>query len=101
MLVWAELEWLLKVGFIQLVEITNSVSPMVLVKFLNGKMRLCIDYRKTNAYTQKHHFFLPFILFLWKEGGGHAIYIFMNRYAGYNQIFIAPGDLHKTAFTTP
>lgn len=35
-----------------------------------------------------------------KEVGGCVYYTFMDRYAGYNHISIALGDLHKTAFTT-
>lgn len=51
LLVTAELERLLKTGFIKLVEITDWVSPMVLVKKKNEKLRVCVDYRKLNACT--------------------------------------------------
>ncbi|PTQ27291.1 hypothetical protein MARPO_0207s0002 [Marchantia polymorpha] len=101
LLVRAELERLLKAGFIKPVEITDWVSPMVLVKKKNGKIRVCVDYRKLNACTQKDHFPLPFITLLLEEVGGHARYTFMDGYAGYNQISIAVQDVHKTAFTTP
>ena len=33
--------------------------------------------------------------------GDHERYTFIDGYAGYNQIAIALGDLHKTVFTTP
>lgn len=101
LLVRAELERLLKAGFIKPVEITDWVSPMVLVKKKNGKLRVCVDYRKLNACTEKDHFPLPFITLLLEEVGGHARYTFMDGYAGYNQISIAVQDVHKTAFTTP
>ena len=42
--------------FIKLVEITGWVSPMVLVKKKTDKLRVCVDYRKLNACTQKNHF---------------------------------------------
>lgn len=100
LLVRAELERLLKVGFIKLVEITDWAFPMVLVKKKNGKLRVCIDYRKLNSNTQKYHFPLPFITLLLEEVGGHARYTFMDGYAGYNQISIALVDIHKAAFTT-
>ena len=35
---------MLKAGFIKSVEITDWVSPMVLVKNKNGKLRVCVDY---------------------------------------------------------
>ena len=100
LLVKTELERLLKAGFIWPVEITDWVSPMVLVMKKNGKLRVCADYQKLNACTQKDHFPLPFISLLLEEVRGHACYTFMDGYAGYNQISISLGDLHKTAFTT-
>ena len=42
LLVKAELERLLQVGFIKPVEITDWVSPMVLVKKKNGKLNFCV-----------------------------------------------------------
>ena len=101
MLVKEELERLLQVGFIKLVEFTNWVPPMVLVKKKNGKLRVCVDYKKLNLCTQKDHLFLPFIILLLEEVGGHERYTFMDGYAGYNQIAIALGDLHKIALPTP
>ena len=100
LLVRAELERLLKAGFIKPVEITDWVFPMVLVKKKNGKLRMYENYWKLNACTQNDHFSLPFITLLLEEVGSHARYTFMNRYAGYNQIFIALQDIQKTAFTT-
>jgi hypothetical protein len=44
LVVKAELEKLLEVGFIKPVEITDWVSPMILVKKKNGKLQVCIDY---------------------------------------------------------
>ena len=98
-----QLQLLVKVElerFIKPVEFTNWVSPMVIVKKKNGKLRVCVDYRKLNACTQKDHFSLPFITLLLEEVGGHARYTFMDGYARYNQIAIALGDVHKTTFTT-
>ena len=63
LLVKAELERLLKAGFIKPVEITNWVSPIILVKKNNGKLRVCVDYRKLDAYTRKNHIQLHFITF--------------------------------------
>ena len=46
-----ELERLLKAGFIKPIEITDWVSPMLLVKKNNGKLRVCVNYKKLNACT--------------------------------------------------
>ena len=32
---------------------------------------------------------------------GHKVMSFMDGNAGYNQIFMAPEDVHKTAFRVP
>jgi len=101
LIVKEELEKLLQAGFIKPVEITDWVSPMVLVKKKNGKLRVCVDYRKLNSYTQKDHFPLPFITNILEEVAGHELYTFMDGYSGYNQVSIAAEDRHKTAFTTP
>ena len=61
LLVKAELERLLNATFIKPVEITDWISPMVLVKNKNGKLRVCVNYRKLNACTQKDHFPLPML----------------------------------------
>ena len=87
LLVRTELERLLKAGFIKPVEITDWVTPMVLVKKKNEKLRVCVDYPKLNAYTQKYHFPLSFITPLLEEVGG--------------QISIAFQDIHKKALKTP
>lgn len=101
LIVNTELERLLQVGFIKPVEISDWVSPMILVKTKNGKMRVCVDYFKLNDCTQNDYFPMSFITNLLEEVGCYARYISMDGYAGYNQILIALGDLHKTTFTTP
>ena len=64
LVVKAELERLVQVGFVKPVEITDWVLPMVIVKKKNRKLRVCIDYRMLNSSTQKDHFPLPFITLL-------------------------------------
>ena len=67
-LVKAELKRLLKVGFIKPMEITDWILPMVLVKKKNGKLRVCVDYRKLNAYIQNDKFSLFFIILTFRIG---------------------------------
>jgi len=84
LLVKAELERLLKAEFIKSIEITDWVSPMVLVEMKNEKLKVCVNYRKLNACIQNDHFSLPFITILLEEIGSHAWYTFINGYACYN-----------------
>ena len=96
LLVKAELKILLKARFI----ITDWVSLMVLVMKKNGRLRVCVNYKKLNACIQNDHIPLPYITLLLEELDGHARYTFMDGYLGYNQISIALQDIHKIAFTT-
>jgi len=80
------------------VKITDWVSLMVFVKKKNGKLRMCIDYRKFNKCTQKDHFPLPFLNTILEEVADYELYTFMDEYSGYNQISICPKDQNKTVF---
>jgi hypothetical protein len=97
----AKPERLLKAGFIKPVDLVDWVSPMVLVRKKNGKLRVCIDYRALNKYTAKDHFPLPFLNIILEEVAGKELYTYLDGYSGYNQIGIHPSNWHKTAFTTP
>ena len=54
-----------------------------------------------NQARQKTDFPLPHIDELVAFTAGHALLSFMDGYASYNQIVMAPEDWEKTAFTTP
>ena len=53
---------------------------------------MCIDYRKLNSATKKHHFPLPFIDEMLER---------LAKHSGYHQIPIHPDDQSKTTFTCP
>ena len=55
-----EIDKLLKVGFIRPVKKETWLSPIVVVPKKNGKIRVCVDYRKLNATTVTYAFPLPF-----------------------------------------
>ena len=82
----AELERLFKAGFIRLVDLVDWVSPMVLVRKKNGKLRVCIDYRALNKCTVKDDFPLPFLNIILEEVAGKQRYTFFDGYFGYNQL---------------
>ncbi|KAM1010271.1 hypothetical protein ACFX2C_045768 [Malus domestica] len=64
----------------------------------NGALRICIDFRNLNLATPKDKYTMPISDLLIDAVANHAILSFMDGHAGYNQIFIAEADVHKTAF---
>ncbi|XP_024518954.1 uncharacterized protein LOC112342038 [Selaginella moellendorffii] len=95
-----ELQKLLDAGFIEEVEATDWLSPIVVVRKKNGKLRVCVDYRRLNAATRRDGFPLPFTDVVLDGVAGKELYSFMDGYSGYNQIQVAPEDRAKTAFVT-
>jgi hypothetical protein len=55
------LDKLLDVGFIHHIETTQWLSLLLIVPKKNGKLCICVDYRKLNAQTKKDPFPLPFL----------------------------------------
>ena len=51
---------MLRVGFIRPVKQATWLSPIVVVLKENGKIRVCVDYRKLNATMVTDAFPLPF-----------------------------------------
>ncbi|CAN6567577.1 unnamed protein product [Malus baccata var. baccata] len=80
--------------------VENAENELVPTRIQTG-WRVCIDYRKLNATTRKDHFPLPFLDQMLERLAGHSFYCFLDGYAGYNQIVIAPDDQENTTFTCP
>ncbi|MCO5587501.1 hypothetical protein L7F22_041450 [Adiantum nelumboides] len=95
-----EIDNLLKARFITEVESNDWLFPIVVVPKKNGKLKVCVNYRKLNAQTIKDPFPLPFTDMMLDEIAGHEMYSFMDGYSGYNQLNIAPEDKEKTTFIT-
>jgi hypothetical protein len=55
-----DIDKLLTVGFIQSIEKATWLSPIVVLPKKNGKLRICIDFRKLNIATKKNPYPLPF-----------------------------------------
>ncbi len=51
---------LLTVGLIQLVEEVTWLSPIMVVPKKNGKLRICVDFKKLNKLTKKNLYPLLF-----------------------------------------
>ena len=95
-----EIDKLLRVGFIRPVKKATWLSPIVVVPKKNGKIRVCVDYRKLNAATVTDAFPLPFTDGVLDAVAGHEVYSFLDGFSGYNQIRMHPEDQEKTAFVT-
>jgi len=75
-------------------------SPALLVKKKTGDWRLCVDYRRLNAYTVKNKFPLPIIEELFEELHGANWFTTLDLRSGFHQILVHPEDQFKTAFLT-
>ncbi|MCO5551528.1 hypothetical protein L7F22_005032 [Adiantum nelumboides] len=95
-----EINALLKAGFIAEVESSDWLYPIVVVPKNNGKLRICVDFRKLNEQIIKDPFPLPFTDTMLDQVAGHEMYSFLDGYSGYNQISLAEEDREKTAFIT-
>lgn len=78
----------------------NDKKELTLSRVTMGR-RMCINYRKLNNVNRNDYFPLPFINEMLDRLAGHSYFCFLDGYLGYNQILIALGDQHKTAFTCP
>ena len=97
----AEIEKLLKVGFIYLIPLMEWVSNPVPVDKKQGTICICIDFCDLNHACPKDNFPTPFIDQILDKCVGNEVFSFMDIFSGYNQIQIKPEDQHKTAFICP
>ncbi|KAK1618731.1 hypothetical protein QYE76_024248 [Lolium multiflorum] len=67
----------------------------------DGRWRVAIDFRDLNRATPKDEYPMLVAETLINAAAGHKVLSFMDGNAGYNQIFMAPEDIHKTAFRVP
>jgi hypothetical protein len=58
----------------------------------NGKLKICLDFRKLNVVIKKDPYPLPFIDEVINIVVGHEVYTFLNGFSRYHQISIAPKD---------
>ena len=67
---------------------------------MDGKVRMCVDFRDLNKASPKDKFHLPHIDVLVDDTARHTQLSFVDRFSRYNQINMAPEDMEKTSFIT-
>ena len=97
----AEVEKLLKAGFIYPIPLTEWVSNIVPITKKQGTIRVCVNYRDLNKACPKDNYPTPFIDQIIDDCAGCEIFSFMDGFFDYNQIDILPQDQHKMTFICP
>ncbi len=93
-----DIDKLLATRFIQPIKEATWLSPIVVVTKKNGKLKICVDFKKLNKATKKIPYLLPFSDEVLHIGTWYEAHSFLNGYLGYQQIFITPKDRYKTTF---
>ena len=88
----AEIEKLLKVGFIYPVPLMEWVSNPILIDKKQGVIRICTNFCDLNCAHPKDNFPTPFIDQILDECAGSEVFSFKDSFFGYNQIQIKPED---------
>jgi hypothetical protein len=96
-----EIEKMLEAGFIRPCRYVEWISSIVPVQKKDGRWRVYVDFRDLNRATPKDEYRMHVAETLINTAVGNKIMSFMDGNAGYNQIFMAPEDIHKTAFRVP
>ncbi len=80
-----DMDKLLATGFIECVEEATWLSPIVILPKKNGKLRICIDFRKLNVATKKDPYPLPFTNEMLNTITRYEAYSFVDGYSRYHQ----------------
>jgi hypothetical protein len=96
-----EIERMLKVGFIRPCRYVEWISSIGPIQKKDGWWWVCVDFRDLNRATSTDEYPIPVVEMLINAVANNKILSFVDGNAGYNQIFMAPEDIHKTAFRVP
>jgi len=75
---------MLTAGIIELVEESNSVSPMAVQEKKKGEIRICVDVKKMNDACVHDPFSTPFTNEVLENVGGQEAYSFTDRFSWYH-----------------
>ena len=79
-----EVNKLLAANFIREVYYPEWLANVVMVKKVNGKWRMCVDFTDLNSVCPKDSFPLPRIDQLVDSTAGHKLLTFIDTFSGYN-----------------
>ena len=79
----AEVDNLLKAGFIKEIKYLEWLAKVVVVPKKRGKWRLCVDYIDLNDTCLKDSFPLPHINQIVDASAGHVMLSFLDAFSGY------------------
>ena len=100
-IIQADVENLLKVGFIREVKYPEWLANVVVVPKKWGKWRVSVDYTDLNETCPKDSFPLPRIDQIVNASAGHGILSFLDAFSGYHRIPMHPSEAEKTSFIPP
>ena len=92
-----EVNKLLVANFIREVYYFEWLANVVMVKKVNRKWRMCVNFTDLNNACPKDSFRLPRIDQLVDSTAGHKLLTFMDAFFGYNQIQMAKEDQEKNS----
>ena len=94
----AEIDWLREKQYTHPSDSLWS-SPIVAVRKPNGKIRLCVDYKKLNVHTLPEPFYMPRVEEVVESVGRACVISRLDLAKGYYQVPMAPASIPATAFT--
>ena len=97
----AEVDNLLKVGFIREFKYPEWLANVVVVPKKWGKWRVCVDYTDLNDACPKDNFPLPRIDQIVDASTKHGMLSFLDAFSGCHHIPMCPPNAEKTSFITP
>jgi hypothetical protein len=90
-----DLDQLLDAKFIILIRLTKLLSPIVIVPKNNGKIRICVDYRRVNSLTKKYPYPFIFIDEVLDSEASKELHSFLDGFSGYKHVKIRAEDREK------
>ena len=95
----AEVDNLLKAGFIREIKYPEWLANVVVVPKKGGKWRVYVDYTNLNDSCPKDSFPLPHIDQIVYASAGHGMLSFLDAFSGYHHIPMYPPDEKKTVLS--
>lgn len=77
-----------------------TAANVLFVPKKDGRLRMCVDYRKLNSVTRRDRYPLPLLKDLLNEAAGFHYFASIDIEEAFNHISVRAGDEYKTAFRT-